>query len=704
MSFQALWVCLNHFDHSLVPYLAPKNTPLGHRVLVPFGQKELIGLSVKWNDCHLPNDKVKKIKQVLDDQAILTEDMLYLAQCVHSYYHTPLNQILLIMFQTYLKKDWFIKTSRLYDLQDNLFTQATTNQQKKLSKLGRKNHLTSYELLQQGISSKSLSSWHQKGLIQESSASFKLLFQLKNLNDHQKSAFNDCHLEGFHVNLLQGITGSGKTEIYLHAMLKPLQKRQTVLMLVPEIGLTPQTHLRLLQAYQCPVLMIHSQINPTLRSYLWSITHSEQPLIILGTRSAALCDIPHLGLIIIDEEHDASFIHDQGAHYDARHVALFRAQHKNIPVIMGSATPSLHALHNAQLKKYHWIQLNHRHHHPMPKTSIIDCRGHRLKHGLAPMTQSLLTDLIKNQKQQVLLFINRRGFAPITLCHTCGFRYECTQCDVNMTFHQKQERLVCHHCLHSIRYSPLCPECQKETMVHVGIGTEQLAKACQDWFPDEMIIRIDRDTAQRVNHLNELTHNIHNGKAKILIGTQMIAKGHDFPHLNHVIMVDIDQGFYAADYRAGEHLMQMAIQVAGRCGRHQQQGHVYLQTYLPHHALMPYLTEGDYSKAAQHLLKERQQHHLPPITFQASITAKARSISMACQVLDWLKPFISHQDVSCIGPFPALTTKRQGEYRYQLLITAKARHTLHQSLRGLPPSLTNNKQVSVWLSVDPNSA
>ena len=703
MSIRAFWVSLSYFDQQLLPYLAPDHTPLGVRVEVPFGNKTCMGIGICWADCDLESSKLKPIIAVDDQVLLYTDHMKHLAHCIRQYYHSPLNQVLQTFFSPYLKPEWSPKPCDLFDLTEEIHTTVTQSQAQKIAKVGRLKWVTPYELLQHGISTKSLDSWRTKGWLLPSQETFSLNTAIHTLNPHQLNAFAQLKLTGFGVHLLQGITGSGKTEVYLHAMLKVLQQGKRVLMMVPEIGLTPQTHRRLAEAIHCPVVMIHSQINPQLRGYLWSLLQTNTPMIVLGTRSSVMTDIPNLGLIIIDEEHDASFVHDQGNHYDARHVALFRAKHLDIPVIMGSATPSLQAMDNAKNGKYHWITLEQRHHQPMPSLSVIDCRGHRLSNGLAPATQSLLVDLVKRQKQQVLLFLNRRGYAPVTLCHECGFHQQCPDCDAHMTYHQAKNALICHHCQRHMPFQETCPQCQQTSIINVGVGTEQLALACQHLLPDATIVRIDRDTAQRSNQLDKLTQSIISGEANILIGTQMIAKGHDFPFLNHVIMVDIDQGFYASDYRANEHLAQMVMQVSGRCGRHQQPGSVYLQTYVPHHPMIAMLIKHQYTPIAEYLLAERQQYHLPPYSHHASITAKARHVDDVLDALKRLIPYLNHPQVQCFVPVPLVGVKRKGEYRYQLLITSAHRSSLHQALNQLPELSRRRSKVTTWITVDPIS-
>ena len=525
------------------------------------------------------------------------------------------------------------------------------------------------------------------------------------LNKQQALAFSQLLFqEGFNVWLLEGVTGSGKTEIYLQYIEEVLKKGKQVLVLVPEIGLTPQTVRRFQARFNVEIDVLHSNLNDTQRLNVWERARTGQSAIVIGTRSALFTQFSDLGLIILDEEHDGSFKQQDGWRYHARDLGIVLAQKLNIPILLGSATPSLESVNNVQNGKYHHLVLSKRAGNATAlRQFVIDLKHQRIQNGLSePLLQRMQEHLEKGN--QVLLFLNRRGFAPVLLCHECGWIDECHHCEKPYTYHQHQRVLRCHHCGAQKTVPMQCGHCGSTHLVTTGLGTEQLEETLKARFPQYNIARIDRDSTARKGKLEGYLEDIQQGKSQILIGTQMLAKGHHFPNVTLVALVNVDNALFSLDFRAEERLAQLYVQVAGRSGRAEKQGEVVLQTHYPDHPLLTTLLEKGYQAFAEETLKLRHNMGLPPFSFQALFKAQCRHAEEAENALSQLASFFYEQKIEglqVLGPIPAPFSKKAGQYRWQLLLQHASRKQLQAALSRYSPELIKSSQVRLILDVDP---
>ena len=504
--------------------------------------------------------------------------------------------------------------------------------------------------------------------------------------------------------LLEGVTGSGKTEIYLQYIEEVLKKGKQVLVLVPEIGRTPQTVRRFQARFNVEIDVLHSNLNDTQRLNVWERARTGQSAIVIGTRSALFTQFSDLGLIILDEEHDGSFKQQDGWRYHARDLGIVLAQKLNIPILLGSATPSLESVNNVQNGKYHHLVLSKRAGNATAlRQFVIDLKHQRIQNGLSePLLQRMQEHLEKGN--QVLLFLNRRGFAPVLLCHECGWIDECHHCEKPYTYHQHQRVLRCHHCGAQKTVPMQCGHCGSTHLVTTGLGTEQLEETLKARFPQYNIARIDRDSTARKGKLEGYLEDIQQGKSQILIGTQMLAKGHHFPNVTLVALVNVDNALFSLDFRAEERLAQLYVQVAGRSGRAEKQGEVVLQTHYPDHPLLTTLLEKGYQAFAEETLKLRHNMGLPPFSFQALFKAQCRHSEEAENALSQLASFFYKQKIEglqVLGPIPAPFSKKAGQYRWQLLLQHASRKQLQAALSQYSPELIKSSQVRLILDVDP---
>ena len=504
--------------------------------------------------------------------------------------------------------------------------------------------------------------------------------------------------------MLEGITGSGKTEVYLHLIDAALQRNKQILILVPEIGLTPQLIARFSERFQQALAVIHSGLNDTQRCQAWLAAKQQTSNIVLGTRSAVFTPMANLGLIIIDEEHDISFKQQEGFRYSARDLAVQRAHKGKLPILLGSATPSFESLHNAIHSRYQWLKLTQRAGNASPpRMRLMDIRGQRMKECLSPQLLYEIKQRI-DKNEQVLIFLNRRGYAPILICHDCGWNAECPRCDARMTLHLKAGHLRCHHCDTQRPIPNICPSCHHEELIPVGKGTERIDELLQQHFPETKIIRIDRDTTRRKGAMEALIEQIHEGNGQILIGTQMLAKGHHFPNVTLACIVDGDYGLFSSDFRATERMAQMIIQVAGRSGRANTPGDVLIQTHQPEHPLLTLLIQKGYNEFAVQSLQERQETLLPPYSYLSIIRAESVQPKQAITLLTQAKHSaeqLNLQHVDILGPTPAPMAKRAGRYRAQLLFASEQRAPLHHVMSHTLTWLQQSKEArKVRWSID----
>lgn len=528
------------------------------------------------------------------------------------------------------------------------------------------------------------------------------------LNTEQQIAVDTIlqHANQFQPFLLEGITGSGKTEVYLQVAADVLKAQKQILVLIPEISLTPQTLERFQLRFNCKVCAYHSRITASKRAQVWQRVRNNEPIVIVGTRSAVFLPFTNSGLIIIDEEHDPSFKQQDGFRYSARDLAVLRAQQSSCPIILGSATPAFETLSNVMSGKYKKLSLPYRATScALPQMRLIDVRHKKLESGLSSQLIARMKHHFEHQGQ-VLLFINRRGYSPTLMCYDCGWIAECTRCDARLTYHHKRKLLVCHHCLHQRKVPSHCTSCGASALHPIGQGTERIEETLTEIFPDLKIARIDSDATRQKGSLDLLLDLAEKNEARLLIGTQMLAKGHHFPHLSLVGIVDADGGLLSTDFRAIERMAQLIIQVAGRAGRVHQAGEVMIQTFHPDHPLLQQMLKQDYAELAQQLLEERRECQLPPFSHWALLRAESLQGEYSEKFLqDLQKQLVSKNAlVKILGPIPAPMSKRQGHYRFQLLLQSQDRKSLHDVLSYSTDLLEENKfnkKVRWSLDVDP---
>ena len=469
----------------------------------------------------------------------------------------------------------------------------------------------------------------------------------------------------------------------MQVMNQRLQRGQQVLLLVPEIGLTPQTLSRFRQRFSVPVIELHSQLAEGARAKSWLRVREPGPVIVIGTRSAVFAPFSGLGMIVVDEEHDLSFKQQSGLRYSARDVAVKRAQSDGIPIVLGSATPSLESVLNARKGNYHYLTLSKRvAGSRLPVMTLHDVRNQ-------PKCRGLSRDIIKkihhvlSQQQQVLIFINRRGYAPVMMCHHCGWVVACSHCESNLVYHKSNNTLRCHHCDKATRPIKYCQKCKQEELAPVGYGTQRLDEELSDIFKGTEIIRVDRDVTRKKNSLGDILDTIHSNESAILVGTQMLAKGHHFSRVSLVVMLDLDAGLMSLDFRSQERLAQLIYQVAGRAGRGETPGEVVIQTYLPEHDLYRHLLERGYRDFISSLLQQRQQVSLPPYSFMALLNAESKRYDKAVSFLSEMKQKLTSgqcDGVDVWGPVPAPMPKRRDLYRCQLLVKSASRTALQNAV------------------------
>lgn len=511
----------------------------------------------------------------------------------------------------------------------------------------------------------------------------------------------------FHAFLLDGVTGSGKTEVYCVAIAQALAAGQQALVLAPEIGLVPQLLGRLRARLGARVEALHSGQTDVERAQLWADAARGDVAVVVGTRSAVFAPMPRLGLIVVDESHDSAYKQGDGFRYHARDLALRRGQEADIPVVLGSATPSLESLHNAHTGRYVHLKLRQRAGTALlPKIRLLDIRNLPLHDGLS---EPLLVEIEQTLKAgaQALVFINRRGYAPTVLCTRCDWVAQCGRCSSRMTLHRQRGELRCHHCGRTARAPQECPECGCQDLGAAGAGTQRVEVQLRKRFPGVGLARIDRDSTRRVGALDAALDAAASGEAQLLVGTQMLAKGHDFSGLALVAVVDGDQGLYGVDFRAPEHMAQTILQVAGRAGRSTQAGQVVIQTSHPDHPLLQHLASGDYDRFAQAALAERRDTSYPPYGHHALLRAESVDARQAPEFLQ--RAYATAQqagttDVRVWPPNPAPMERKAGRWRWQLQLEAPTRAPLHAALRVLLPQLHADpgaRRVRWSLDVDP---
>ena len=670
---------------------------LGCRVEVPFGTRRLIGWVCEIGHAERDNLALKAIIRRIDAVPIISDELLASLRWTAKYYQAPLGEVLSTAMPSLLREGqglpdvcqyaWQLtetgqiqhtalrKNSRALQLAERLVQHA-------IDETWLEQHLPQWRSIMKTLHSK----LYVERVAVKQNTVHKILENGPSLNRQQQQCVAGIlSTEGYGVHLVEGVTGSGKTEIYIQAIAHCLAENKQALILVPEIGLTPQTLARFEARLPVPVHVLHSNLSDGARARAWTAMASGVGRVMIGTRSAVFASLPEAGLIIIDEEHDGSYKQQDGFHYHARDLAIVRAKNLDIPIILGSATPSLESLHNAEQNRYHLHSLPSRAGLAKPPTvRLTDVRKIKLHHGLS---QDML-DGIKHcleKGEQALVFKNRRGYAPALLCHDCGFTAMCTRCDSPLTVHAGQKRLICHHCGYQKPKSLACPDCGSLALQAQGFGTERLEEGLSEFFPDYPCIRVDRETTRKRNGLEQQLKLLGQNPG-ILVGTQILAKGHDLPLLSFVGVVGVDEGLYSADFRAPEKLAQLLIQVSGRAGRSTRAGTVLIQTHHPEHPLLLELLSGGYRQFAQTALTERQLAELPPYAYMALIRCESvHSESAQAFLHDASTVLLAHIkqqrfSLHSSGAIPAAMPKRAGKSRWQLVLTANSRQELQRLL------------------------
>ena len=721
--------------YSLLDYHCPDDlsVQIGCRVRVPLGGGFSIGIVVE--KTHKSKfKKLRTILKVLDKKPLIEESSLQLLYWASRYYHHPIGDVIFNAIPAPLRKGKTLPLMKVWQLNTELLEQVDellgrAHKQRQVwaffEKMGKDDWLSEQQI-NQGLAQEGVTNWKsllreliKKQLVntKEVAATFTVL-PVKSiadkkitLTDEQQDVLKQLTLiyqaKKIKPILLHGITGSGKTEIYLRTMEPILKAGKQALILVPEIGLTPQLFKRFQQYFpQYCVAMLHSALSNGERTLVWQAVKDSTIDIVIGTRSAVFSPMEKLGIIVVDEEHDGSLKQQTGFRYHGRDLAVKRAYDLNIPIILGSATPALESLQNVERDRYHYLRLNSRPgSRTRPEVLVQDIRGLVLEAGIS----SLLLKEIQQHLEadnQVMLFLNRRGFAPVLYCPSCGWHAICQSCDTNMTYHAGIRKVICHHCAREEKVSLNCPDCHHTGITTLGQGTERIEHVLQAHFPAFPVVRIDRDTTSRKGSLDSKLAIVQQGKPVILVGTQMLTKGHDFPKLTLVGILDIDQALFSMDYRAQEQLAQQIIQVSGRAGRGESKGRVLLQTSQPEHPLLTTLLGKGYLNIAKQLLSERERWNYPPFGFQvlirATATDKAKGFNFLQQLSqDLLLLGLQQSEVTLLGPVPSPMGKKADRYRFQLLMSSANRAALHYFLTDAVTKLqTYKKSGNIRWSVD----
>ena len=726
------------FDYLPPPGHSPGADDIGKRVRVPFGSRQMIGVVAGIGAATGEGPELRQAMDLLDTAPLLHGELLASLRWLARYTHAPLGEVLGTALPTLLRQGepmpdthawaWRL-TAQGMEARQGLRQGTRTRQFAELLHESARDAESPPQHDEDALDLR-MDDWRsaaralsKRGLVERVAVPASMLAPTPQagpeLHPEQQAAVDAIlATTGFAPILLDGVTGSGKTEVYLHAIADCLRRGKQALVLVPEIGLTPQTLARFRQRLGVPVVALHSGLNDTARARGWAAFARGEARVAVGTRSAVFTPLPEAGLIIVDEEHDGSYKQQDGMRYHARDFALVRGKALDVPVILGSATPSLESLHNAQAGRYAHVRLSRRAGDAKPPSvRVQDLRKRPLEAGLSADTLAAISGALK-AGGQVLVFKNRRGYAPVLMCHDCGWSAQCKRCSTAskgspMTVHGAGRRLQCHHCGARQAVPPACPDCGGLALQPQGIGTERIEELLGEKFADVPVLRIDRSTTQRrdalAGHLQKLGE-----QPGILIGTQILAKGHDLPHLTLVVVVGVDEGLFSADFRAGEKLAQQLIQVAGRAGRAQKPGQVWLQTHHPDHPLLNTLINGGYHAFANAELQQREAANFPPFSYLALLRAEAKHAGAADAFLQACKAILARHlpragadpsdKVELQGPLPAPMSRRAGMHRAQLLLCAGSRRRLQAALDDALPSiyeLPEARRVRWSLDVDP---
>jgi primosomal protein N' (replication factor Y) (superfamily II helicase) len=710
------------FDYACDEDRAPG---IGARVRVPFGRREMVGYVLEHaSEAAVESHRIKKISAVLTDFPPLPRELIKLAGFLSTYYQHPLGEALFNALPLPLRsaRPFRMQRSQVYALSEsaadalNKVNKRAKQQRALIGLLEQRMSVSHTELaaIAPGLPA-AARTLLKAGLVRLVEASVQRGNRFVDFHAptaEQARAIADIEAQGkkFGVFVLHGITGSGKTEVYVRLIAERLSNGGQTLVLVPEISLTPQLEQWFRGRFpDAHIVSLHSSLSDGERTAHWLAAQSGAAQIVLGTRLAVLTPLPGLALIVVDEEHDTSFKQQDGMRYSARDVAIYRAKARGVPVVLGSATPSLETYAHALSGRYHLLRLVDRavEDAVLPPIRSIDTRGKKLEQGLSPELTDAIDERLRRGEQS-LIFLNRRGYAPVLACTACGWVSGCPRCSSHLVLHLADRVLRCHHCGHQSEIPRACPTCGNQDIHPFGRGTQRIEETVRERFPSARVVRVDRDSTRTKRAWEKLLAAIHAGEADILVGTQMLAKGHDFPKLTLVGILNSDSALFAADYRAPERLFSTLLQVSGRAGRADLPGEVLIQTEHPGHPLYRALAHHDFEEFARIQLAEREAAGFPPYMYQAMLRAEAERLSEA---LDFLKTAralppaqaASSHRVQIYDPVPMTLTRRASRERAQLLVESRSRPALQDFLHEWTALIYDLRRGQVrWsLDVDP---
>ncbi|WP_237059592.1 primosomal protein N' [Microbulbifer sediminum] len=709
----------------LFDYLPPADTDPaqlvpGQRIWVPFGGRKLVAVLVDIV-AESPLSELKPALELIDKRPLFDDRSRAFLRWAADYYQAPAGELYAAALPVALRKgrpadhwaeQWLQLTTEGKGLPHSALARAPKQQalRQLLLEHGRHSRTRLKELghpttATRALVDRGLAEWQSGPTVPPPIPAAEPAVPPQ-LNEEQQQVLAAVPGEGFSASLLEGTTGSGKTEVYLRLMQRALDRGQQALLLVPEIGLTPQTLRRIAARFpEHTIAALHSGLADGERARAWLAAASGQADIVIGTRSAILTPLPRPGVVLVDEEHDASFKQQDGVRYSARDLAVVLARNAGVPVLLGSATPSLESLHNALSGRYQHLRLRRRAGDAKPpQIHVVPTLGQQLEEGFAPQVLRHIGDTLA-RGEQALVFINRRGFAPALTCDDCGWLADCPHCSSKLTLHRRQRQLRCHHCDYRRPLVDSCPQCHSRSLSALGGGTERSEELLAGRFADFPVIRVDRDTTASKQALDRLLAPARAGEPCLLLGTQMLAKGHHLPRVTLVVIQDADGGLFSADFRAPERTGQLLEQVAGRAGRGELAGRVLVQSRFPEHPLLQLLLEKGYGAFARQLLRERTAAQLPPLRAMALVRAE-------CEEPRWAEAFLeearghleamapSSPQIQYLGPVPALLERKSGRYRFYLQVTAEQRGQLQPLLARLCQWAEGNRNRRLRWAVD----
>jgi primosomal protein N' (replication factor Y) len=725
------------FTYRLTPEQSVQ-AEVGARLVVPLGRNLVTSYIVSLLDelpAALSDVDIKDAQDLVDIEPVCNPEILQLARWVADYYASPIGEVIKAalppgMTPKSRSGSKFVKPKlrRFVRLLPNSTEQKLTDTQRRVLSTLESSGPTSLQSLinTADVSASTITSLQKKALLEiyddavrrdPLAETFGVTDLEHTLTAAQSSVLAQIEQQmssgDYSAFLLHGVTGSGKTEIYMRAMSKALSLGQSAMMLVPEIALTPVFSRRLRARFGDQVAIFHSSLQKGERFDEWTRVRNGEARVVIGTRSAVFAPVKNLGLIVVDEEHEASYRQQESPYYNARDVAIVRAQKESATVVLGSATPSLESFHNARKGKYHFVTLPQRiGARPMAEAKIVDMRNVFVRHGKPRVFSDELLEAIRETRErgeQSIILLNRRGYSSFILCRSCGETIQCPNCDVTLTYHRSERVIVCHYCNHREAVPRLCPSCGKKYIYYVGEGTEQLEEMLRQLFPALRVARIDRDTTARRKVFEQSLADFSAGRIDTLVGTQMLAKGHDFPNVTLVGVVSVDAGLALPDFRSAERTFQLITQVAGRAGRGDRPGRVLIQTYHPYHYALRHACAQDYEGFYNEELRYRQNHSYPPFVALASLLVhgpdlgKVRNDSL--ELRKQLDAVNRERKCRVLGPAPAPLSRLKGEHRFQLLIKSRSRKDLREiadaALRAVADGGVNLRSIN--LEIDPVS-